>query len=96
MAEGKSPAAGERGQSIGATAASQEQFCQSHGEMVTNMKDLKPGDLLFYNEGAGSPQHVAMYAGDGMMIEAPHTGERVRLVPLRQPDAAGRPEKTSN
>ena len=96
-AEGGNPAAGERGQSIGATAASQEAFCQQHGTMVTDMSQLKPGDLLFYNEGASSPQHVAMYAGqvDGkpMMVEAPHTGERVRLVPMRTPDAAGRPTK---
>jgi cell wall-associated NlpC family hydrolase len=92
-AETGNAASGQRGQSIGATAASQEAYCQSHGNMITDMSQLKPGDLLFYNEGAGSPQHVAMYAGKGMMIEAPHTGERVRLVAMRQPDAAGRPTK---
>ncbi len=93
-AEGGSPASGQRGQSIGATAASQEQFCKEKGTMISDMSQLKPGDLLFYNEGAGSPQHVAMYAGKGMMVEAPHTGERVRLVAMRQPDAAGRPTKS--
>jgi cell wall-associated NlpC family hydrolase len=92
-AEGGTPQAGVRGQSIGRTAADQETFCEKNGTMITDMSQLKPGDLLFYNEGASTPQHVAMYAGEGMMIEAPHTGERVRLVPILQPDAAGRPTK---
>jgi cell wall-associated NlpC family hydrolase len=49
-----------------------------------------PGDLLFY----GSPvYHVAVYAGNGQMIEAAHTGTPVRLVPVRTQDLAdaGRP-----
>ena len=34
--------------------------------------------------------HVAMYVGDGYMLEAPHTGAFVRLVPLRLgPEFAG-------
>jgi cell wall-associated NlpC family hydrolase len=92
-AEGGSPQPGVRGQSIGKTAAAQEAFCQQKGTMITDMSQLKPGDLLFYNEGKSTPQHVAMYAGQGMMVEAPDTGERVRLVPMRQPTAAGRPTK---
>ena len=36
--------------------------------------DLQPGDLLFYN-GIG---HVAMYVGNGMIIDAPSEGEPVR------------------
>jgi cell wall-associated NlpC family hydrolase len=33
---------------------------------------LEPGDLLFY--GPGGSVHVAMYIGDGKIIEAPYTG----------------------
>lgn len=43
--------------------------------------DIQPGDLLFY--GADGDQHVAMYVGDGMMIEAPETGEVVHITPIR-------------
>ena len=40
--------------------------------------DLQPGDLLFYN-GIG---HVAMYVGNGMIIDAPTQGEPVREIPM--------------
>ncbi|MDQ3877446.1 MAG: NlpC/P60 family protein [Actinomycetota bacterium] len=52
--------------------------------------DLQPGDLVFF----GSPiHHVAMYIGNGQMVEAPYTGANVRVVPLRSSDyvGAGRP-----
>jgi peptidoglycan DL-endopeptidase CwlO len=40
--------------------------------------DIQPGDLLYYN-GVG---HVAMYVGDGMIIDAPTEGEVVREIPM--------------
>jgi cell wall-associated NlpC family hydrolase len=51
---------------------------------------LEPGDLLFYY----SPiHHVAMYIGGGRMVEAPYSGQSVRVVPMRTSDlvGAGRP-----
>jgi cell wall-associated NlpC family hydrolase len=33
--------------------------------------------------------HMAIYSGGGMMIEAPHTGLNVREVPLRTGDFYG-------
>ena len=45
------------------------------------INDLQPGDLLFY--GPGGDQHVAMYVGNGTMIEAPYTGAVVWLTPVR-------------
>ncbi|MBN9102061.1 MAG: C40 family peptidase [Pseudonocardia sp.] len=42
----------------------------------------RPGDMLFYAEG-GAIGHVALYIGDGRMIEAPYSGSAVRVVPMR-------------
>jgi peptidoglycan DL-endopeptidase CwlO len=46
-----------------------------------SIADLEPGDLLFY--GPDGSDHVAMYVGGGMMIEAPETGQVVHITPLR-------------
>ena len=49
------------------------------GTAVGSLADAQPGDLLFF----GSPvHHVAIYEGNGMMIEAPHTGESVKEIPV--------------
>jgi peptidoglycan DL-endopeptidase CwlO len=45
------------------------------------ISDLEPGDLLFY--GPGGSQHVAMYIGNGQVIEATFTGTVVRIDPVR-------------
>jgi cell wall-associated NlpC family hydrolase len=53
---------------------------------------MQPGDLLFY--GPGGSQHVAMYVGNGQMIEAPESGQSVHITPIRLADGfvgAGRP-----
>jgi peptidoglycan DL-endopeptidase CwlO len=41
------------------------------------MSDLQPGDLILYN----GESHVAMYVGDGYIIDAPHTGAVVEKIP---------------
>ena len=38
-------------------------------------KDAQPGDLLFFGRPA---DHVGIYVGNGLMIEAPHTGDVVK------------------
>jgi cell wall-associated NlpC family hydrolase len=54
--------------------------------------DLMPGDLVFYDTPI---DHVAMYVGNGQMVEAAHTGVPVRLTPFRTESlvGAGRPER---
>jgi cell wall-associated NlpC family hydrolase len=44
---------------------------------------LQPGDLLFYGADPQHITHVALYAGDGRAIDAPHTGAVVREAPAR-------------
>jgi len=41
------------------------------------MSDPEPGDLILYN----GESHVAMYVGDGYIIDAPHTGAFVEKIP---------------
>jgi cell wall-associated NlpC family hydrolase len=45
------------------------------------VSDPEPGDLVFFT-GSGGVYHVAIYAGDGMIWEAPHTGTVVSLAPI--------------
>jgi cell wall-associated NlpC family hydrolase len=49
------------------------------------VSQLEPGDLLFYHTDPTAPDyisHVAIYLGDGKMIQAPETGEDVEIVPV--------------
>jgi cell wall-associated NlpC family hydrolase len=41
--------------------------------------ELKPGDLVFFYRGI---RHVAMYAGNDMVIHAPHPGARVSYIKM--------------
>jgi cell wall-associated NlpC family hydrolase len=45
--------------------------------------DLQPGDLVFWEPKSDGPGHVGMYVGDGKMINAPHTGDVVRIVSIQ-------------
>jgi hypothetical protein len=44
---------------------------------------LQPGDLVFFRaNAAGVPQHEGMYIGSGSFVQAPHTGDVVRVSSL--------------
>ncbi len=48
------------------------------------VSQLEPGDLLFYHTDPTAPtyiSHVAIYLGNGWMIQAPEPGENVEVVP---------------
>lgn len=52
----------------------------------------RPGDLLFWHYDPTDPNnidHVAIYAGNGMMLVAPHTGDHVKYVPVPLTNLAG-------
>jgi cell wall-associated NlpC family hydrolase len=63
---------------------SRDQYWQTHTKVVDRYS-LLPGDLLFFSSSNSwtGIHHVAMYAGAGMMVEAPRTGLDVRLTPVR-------------
>ncbi|HWS58613.1 MAG TPA: C40 family peptidase, partial [Actinotalea sp.] len=58
---------------------------------------LRPGDLIFYGSvgsDPGSITHVAMYVGNGQMVEAPRPGVALRVTSIRWSGTmpyAGRP-----
>jgi hypothetical protein len=43
---------------------------------------LKPGDIVFFRPEAGHPGHEGMYIGGGKFIQAPHTGDVVKISEL--------------
>jgi cell wall-associated NlpC family hydrolase len=50
--------------------------------------ELEAGDLVFFEPHADGPGHVGIYIGEGQLIEAPHTGDVVKLAPLAELGAA--------
>ncbi|HET7407935.1 MAG TPA: NlpC/P60 family protein [Mycobacteriales bacterium] len=53
---------------------------------------LQPGDLVFFATDTTNPDtihHVAIYIGNGRMIEAPYTGSYVRISSAFRPDYIG-------
>ena len=74
------------GVSIGIhSATAQYGLAKRQGDLVS-IADAKPGDLLFYTDGGGDMYHVTIYAGNGLMIEAPYPGATVRAAPVRTGD----------
>jgi cell wall-associated NlpC family hydrolase len=47
------------------------------------VSEIRPGDMVFYRNGDAPIHHVAMYIGNGRVVEAPYTGADVRVAPLR-------------
>jgi cell wall-associated NlpC family hydrolase len=57
------------------------------GVPVTDPAHLQPGDLVFIPGSDGTataPGHVALYLGAGLLVQAPHTGARVQITPVRE------------
>jgi cell wall-associated NlpC family hydrolase len=75
-----------QGAHISMPRTSRQQYTFTRNRQVLgsalDIGSLLPGDLLFWGNGTSNPEsihHVAIYAGGGKMIEAPHTGANVRI-----------------
>lgn len=62
-------------------------YVPSQDDIATTISqdDAQPGDLVFFD----NDDHVALYLGDGMIIEAPDYGIPVRIVSLSTWDGIG-------
>jgi len=49
------------------------------GPLVAPGSDVVPGDLVFFGSSPASVEHVGIFVGDGLMVDAPHTGSVVRF-----------------
>ena len=60
------------------------EMASGHGQKVER-KDLKPGDLLFFNIKSRKVNHVAIYLGNDRFIHAPRRGKSVTIDTLKKP-----------
>jgi len=51
------------------------------GPPVPDGTTVRPGDLVFFGSGSSAVDHVGIYVGAGLMVDAPHTGAVVRVEP---------------
>ncbi|MEU9888152.1 C40 family peptidase [Sphaerisporangium sp. NPDC051011] len=68
----------------------------THQQWVTGpqipLAQAQPGDLLFWRSDPTNPgyiSHVAIYWGDGKMLQAPRTGDVVKISPISTRNLAG-------
>ncbi|WP_122315017.1 C40 family peptidase [Pseudomonas cichorii] len=59
-------------------------MAEGHGQKVER-KDLKPGDLLFFNIKSRKINHVAIYLGNDRFVHAPRRGKAVTVDTLKKP-----------
>ena len=75
---------GQLGVDLPRTAAEQARV----GQPVADLADARPGDLLAFHDPV---DHIGIYAGNGLMVVAPKTGDVVKVQPVYdQPTAIRR------
>ena len=68
------------GISLGRTTSS-----QINDGVPVSKENLQPGDLVLFGT-SGNPHHVGIYVGDNNYINAPHTGDVVKVSPMSRSD----------
>ncbi len=59
---------------------------RTEGESVSNKKELRPGDLVFFaTRGRGVTSHVGIYIGQNKFVHAPRRGTKVRVDEMKNP-----------
>jgi cell wall-associated NlpC family hydrolase len=60
-------------------AAAQYQYTQA---VAVPLSAIQPGDLVFWGPSLPGIEHVAIYIGNGQVLDAPHTGTVVQIEPI--------------
>jgi hypothetical protein len=63
---------------------SEQQILASNGHPV-DRRHLIPGDLVFFRDSTGDVHHVGISLGGDKFINAPHTGDVVKVASLDEP-----------
>ncbi|WP_257155750.1 C40 family peptidase [Streptomyces sp. Ru87] len=66
----------------GGVSLSRTTYTQVKEGRAVSVDALEPGDLLFTRGTAAAPEHVGMFIGQGLVLQAPKTGDVVRVSPL--------------
>jgi peptidoglycan DL-endopeptidase CwlO len=82
---------------IGWHSATAQFAIMASNQKLVPFQDARRGDLIWWTRSSsfsGDKYHVAIYLGNGMMLEAPNPARTVRIVPVRYGELfpyAGRP-----
>ncbi|MFD6995110.1 C40 family peptidase [Streptomyces mirabilis] len=66
----------------GGVSLSRTTYTQVKEGKAVSVDALKPGDLLFTRGTAKAPEHVGMFIGQGLVLQAPKTGDVVKVSTL--------------
>ncbi|MEU1299985.1 C40 family peptidase [Streptomyces shenzhenensis] len=66
----------------GGVSLSRTTYTQVEEGKAVSVDVLKPGDLLFTRGTAAAPEHVGMFIGQGLVLQAPRTGDVVKISTL--------------
>jgi cell wall-associated NlpC family hydrolase len=66
----------------GGVSISRTTYTQVKEGKAVSVDALKPGDLLFTRGTAAAPEHVGMFIGQGLILQAPKTGDVVKISTL--------------
>ncbi|MFF8866002.1 C40 family peptidase [Streptomyces sp. NPDC015139] len=66
----------------GGISISRTTYTQVKEGKAVSVDALEPGDLLFTRGTAEVPEHVGMFIGDGLILQAPRTGDVVKISTL--------------
>ena len=72
---------GQLGVDLPRTAADQAQM----GQPVASLAEARPGDLVAFHDPV---DHIGIYAGNGLMVVAPKTGDVVKVQPVYETPTA--------